>query len=102
MALASVNLQTKRTPLGLKDYIAVGTGVSRGEDLAERGAVRPTLPLSFSADRSLLNPHFTLYCAFPRLTSLRSQKSSRTLVALDVGLDSSCWPESTPRDRSQP
>lgn len=49
MALASVNLQTKRTPLGLKDYIAVGTGVSRGEDLAERGAVRLALPLSFYA-----------------------------------------------------
>lgn len=74
MALASVNLQTKRTPLGLKDYIAVGTGVSRGEDLAERGAVRPTLPLSFSADWSLLNPPFTLYCAFPDL-HLRGRRS---------------------------
>ena len=42
LALASVNLQTKRTPLGFKDYVAVGTGISRGEDLSERGAVCPS------------------------------------------------------------
>jgi cleavage and polyadenylation specificity factor subunit 1 len=44
LALASVNLQTKRTPLGFKDYIAVGTGISRGEDLSERGAVSARHP----------------------------------------------------------
>ncbi|CED82389.1 mRNA cleavage and polyadenylation factor II complex, subunit CFT1 (CPSF subunit) [Phaffia rhodozyma] len=38
LSLSSVNLETKSCPSGRKDYIAVGTGISRGEDLAERGA----------------------------------------------------------------
>lgn len=36
----TVNLETASTEAGSKDYIAVGTTVFRGEDLAVKGAVR--------------------------------------------------------------
>ncbi|KAF7797366.1 hypothetical protein EIP86_008561 [Pleurotus ostreatoroseus] len=36
--LASVTLETASTETGTKDYIAVGTTINRGEDLAVRGA----------------------------------------------------------------
>lgn len=36
----TVNLETLSTLSGNKDFIAVGTSVHRGEDLAVRGAVR--------------------------------------------------------------
>lgn len=39
-SLSRVTLETASTESGLKDYIAVGTTVNRGEDLAARGAVR--------------------------------------------------------------
>ena len=40
LSVESVNLESKGTSSGYKDFIAVGTIVSRGEDLASRGAVR--------------------------------------------------------------
>jgi hypothetical protein len=39
-AVESVPLETLSTEQGLKDYIVVGTTISRGEDLAVKGAVR--------------------------------------------------------------
>ena len=39
-SLSRVTLETASTESGVKDYIAVGTTVNRGEDLAARGAVR--------------------------------------------------------------
>lgn len=38
LGIKSVNLETKSSPSGRKDYIAVGTGITRGEDLMVRGA----------------------------------------------------------------
>jgi len=39
--LACVTLETASTESGSKDFIAVGTTIDRGEDLAVKGAVRP-------------------------------------------------------------
>ena len=39
-AMACVSLETQSTESGRKNYIAVGTTVNRGEDLAVKGAVR--------------------------------------------------------------
>jgi cleavage and polyadenylation specificity factor subunit 1 len=39
-AISIVSLETASTESGSKDFIAVGTTVSRGEDLATKGAVR--------------------------------------------------------------
>lgn len=39
-AVESIPLETLSTEQGLKDYIVVGTTISRGEDLAVKGAVR--------------------------------------------------------------
>jgi len=41
--MAIVTLETAATETGKKDFVAVGTSVDRGEDLAVKGAVR--LPL---------------------------------------------------------
>ena len=38
--LDCITLETGSTDTGTKDYIAVGTTINRGEDLAVRGAVR--------------------------------------------------------------
>jgi cleavage and polyadenylation specificity factor subunit 1 len=38
-AVESIPLETLSTERGLKDYIVVGTTISRGEDLAVKGAV---------------------------------------------------------------
>jgi cleavage and polyadenylation specificity factor subunit 1 len=38
-AAETVRLETLSTPSGSKDFVAVGTSVHRGEDLAVRGAV---------------------------------------------------------------
>jgi hypothetical protein len=38
-SLACVSLETISTETGSKDFIAVGTTISRGEDLAVKGAV---------------------------------------------------------------
>jgi hypothetical protein len=38
-AVESIPLETLSTEQGLKDYIVVGTTISRGEDLAVKGAV---------------------------------------------------------------
>ena len=38
--IASVPLETMSTESGMKDFIAVGTTINRGEDLAVKGAVR--------------------------------------------------------------
>ena len=37
--VVSVPLETMSTESGMKDYIAVGTTINRGEDLAAKGAV---------------------------------------------------------------
>lgn len=37
--LACVTLETSSTETGSKDFIAVGTTINRGEDLAAKGAV---------------------------------------------------------------
>ena len=37
--VVSVPLETMSTESGMKDYIAVGTTINRGEDLAVKGAV---------------------------------------------------------------
>lgn len=37
--MKAVSLETKATASGLRDFIAVGTALCRGEDLAVRGAV---------------------------------------------------------------
>jgi CPSF A subunit region len=39
-SLACVSLETLSTESGRKDFIAVGTTINRGEDLAVKGAVR--------------------------------------------------------------
>jgi hypothetical protein len=39
-SLACVSLETVSTESGHKDFIAVGTTINRGEDLAVKGAVR--------------------------------------------------------------
>jgi cleavage and polyadenylation specificity factor subunit 1 len=38
-ALESVTLETLSTESGTKDFIAIGTTINRGEDLAVKGAV---------------------------------------------------------------
>jgi cleavage and polyadenylation specificity factor subunit 1 len=38
-AMACVTLETTSTETGSKDYIAVGTTINRGEDLAAKGTV---------------------------------------------------------------
>lgn len=38
-ALECVSLETLSTETGTKDFIAVGTTINRGEDLAVKGAV---------------------------------------------------------------
>lgn len=38
-AVESIPLETLSTEQGLKDYVVVGTTISRGEDLAVKGAV---------------------------------------------------------------
>lgn len=38
--IVSVPLETMSTESGVKDFIAVGTTINRGEDLAVKGAVR--------------------------------------------------------------
>jgi hypothetical protein len=53
-SLACVALETVSTESGHKDFIAVGTTINRGEDLAVKGAVsfryakHPPLPLPIS------------------------------------------------------
>lgn len=39
-ALECVTLETSSTETGIKEFIAVGTTIDRGEDLAVKGAVR--------------------------------------------------------------
>jgi len=38
--MSIVTLETSSTESGIKDFIAVGTTIDRGEDLAAKGAVR--------------------------------------------------------------
>ena len=38
--IVSVPLETMSTESGMRDFIAVGTTINRGEDLAVKGAVR--------------------------------------------------------------
>jgi cleavage and polyadenylation specificity factor subunit 1 len=38
--MTCVTLETSSTESGIKDFIAVGTTIDRGEDLAAKGAVR--------------------------------------------------------------
>ena len=45
-AVACVTLETVSTETGSKEFIAVGTTVNRGEDLAAKGAVSLFLPSS--------------------------------------------------------
>jgi hypothetical protein len=40
-AVECVTLETSSTEAGVKEYIAVGTTINRGEDLAAKGAVSP-------------------------------------------------------------
>ena len=42
LCLASMPLESKSVTSGYKDFIAVGTIITRGEDLATRGAVSTT------------------------------------------------------------
>lgn len=68
-AVESVSLATSSTISGRKEFIAVGTTVYRGEDLAARGGVSNPLlyfPLNFS------KLSFSLF----RFTSLKLLKSS--------------------------
>lgn len=39
-AMSCVTLETSSTESGIKDFIAVGTTINRGEDLAAKGSVR--------------------------------------------------------------
>lgn len=54
LSVQSINLESRSTISGYKDFIAVGTIISRGEDLASRGAVSQimTFSTSISANRS--------------------------------------------------
>jgi len=45
-AVECVTLETGSTETNVKDYIAVGTTLNRGEDLAVKGAVSLTFTLS--------------------------------------------------------
>jgi CPSF A subunit region len=40
-AIECVTLETDSTEAGVKEYIAVGTTINRGEDLAAKGCVSP-------------------------------------------------------------
>lgn len=42
LCISCLPLESKSTPSGFKDFIAVGTIITRGEDLATRGAVSAT------------------------------------------------------------
>jgi len=53
--MAIVTLETAATETGKKDFVAVGTSIDRGEDLAVKGAVR--LPRTVS-DLSLKNRYY--------------------------------------------
>ena len=58
--LACVQLETSSTETGSKDFIAVGTTIDRGEDLAAKGAVsRRVLPeLYYPEDAILITDSF--------------------------------------------
>lgn len=43
-ALECVTLETLSTESGNRDFIAVGTSIDRGEDLAVKGAVSNVIP----------------------------------------------------------
>lgn len=67
--LDCVTLESVSTETGTKDFIAVGTTVNRGEDLAVKGAVCPHIQRLRSA---------TFLILWPRCISSRSSKSSQT------------------------
>ncbi len=62
-ATSVVSLETSSTDTGSKDFIAVGTSINRGEDLATKGCVRHDVHRCF---------RFTEMCC--RLISLRLSK----------------------------
>lgn len=57
-SLQCVTLETQSTETGNKDFIAVGTTINRGEDLAVKGAVRKS-PLHRSAVIDNLDRHMS-------------------------------------------
>jgi hypothetical protein len=67
-ALESVTLETLSTESGTKDFIAVGTTLNRGEDLAVKGAVRVTAIFLF------------FFLTYSRHIFLRSRKLSQILI----------------------
>ena len=68
--VVSVPLETMSTEFGMKDFIAVGTTINRGEDLAVKGAVS-----------SLCHwPQYPGLTSPPRYTSSRSSKWCRIRV----------------------
>lgn len=48
LSVACITLETKSTESGLSEFVAVGTIITRGEDLASRGAVSTSTPCSRS------------------------------------------------------
>lgn len=67
--LDSVTLESVSTETGTKDFIAVGTTINRGEDLAVKGAVSRTGQLLLV---------ISLIVQWRRCTFLRSSRSYRT------------------------
>jgi cleavage and polyadenylation specificity factor subunit 1 len=70
-SMACVELETQSTDTGRKNYIAVGTTINRGEDLAVKGAVRCLSPCDHG-------PELTYFWSARRHTSLRSSRLCRT------------------------
>src|SRR5579863_700814 len=70
-SLACVPLETLSTESGQKHFIAVGTTINRGEDLAVKGAV------SFHC--TAYHPRLFLISPYHRLMFLRSSKLCPTL-----------------------
>lgn len=57
--ISCVTLETSSTENGIKDFIAVGTTINRGEDLAAKGSVSSvTVPYQAPLIHCLIDLHF--------------------------------------------
>ena len=70
-ALESVSLETLSTESGTKDFVVVGTTISRGEDLAVKGAVCFEYLFSFTISQSLVRPMCLRSSRWCRIRNLR-------------------------------
>lgn len=89
-ALECVTLETFSTEAGTKEFIAIGTSIDRGEDLAVKGAVGSLLEFTIPESLIILSRH--TYLRLWRLC-LSSQ--------INDGTDSNCGFVTMPRVRLQ-